>query len=219
MLENNPQIDTLLLCFWYAPLRQELVDNFTDKTCFSMNNVMYHMDLFGVDELLALNNKEELFFYMVNKAMKDVFSLIKHYIEYKNFTYDYLQIGGYYKLDRQMLQKDIEKSRRKNIWYNFTSTSGDESVLQKDYLLKIVNLCKERNVKLVLINPPMYKPEVYGHLDKLEAYRQKYLKDVAYLDYSGFKFPSDSYYGDIGHINYKGAAIFSQYLQEHFGQK
>jgi hypothetical protein len=35
------------------------------------------------------------------------------------------------------------------------------------------------------------------------------------MDYSTFQLP-DSCYGDVTHLNYRGARIFSQYLQERF---
>ncbi|MDR2414458.1 MAG: hypothetical protein LBD64_05695, partial [Odoribacteraceae bacterium] len=89
------------------------------------------------------------------------------------------------------------------------------SLLQKEYLLKIVDLCRSRNVELILINTPTYKPEKYGNLDKLRAYYNTYLPGVKYMDYSAFPLP-DSCYGDISHLNYKGAEVFSKYLQENF---
>ncbi|MDR0371726.1 MAG: hypothetical protein LBH80_07760, partial [Prevotellaceae bacterium] len=42
-----------------------------------------------------------------------------------------------------------------------------------------------------------------------------YMPDVKYMDYSTFQLP-DSCYGDVTHLNYRGARIFSQYLQERF---
>jgi hypothetical protein len=66
---------------------------------------------------------------------------------------------------------------------------------------------------LILINTPVYKPEIYESIDKLNDFYDTYLSGVKYLDYSAFPLP-DSCYGDIGHLNYKGAQIFSKYLQE-----
>ncbi|MDR0427925.1 MAG: hypothetical protein LBH12_04905, partial [Dysgonamonadaceae bacterium] len=89
------------------------------------------------------------------------------------------------------------------------------SAYQKAYLLKIAELCKSRDVELILLNVPMYKPEVYGDNELANDFHDAYLSDVKYMDYSAFTLP-DSCYRDIGHLNYRGARIFSQYLQERF---
>jgi hypothetical protein len=56
---------------------------------------------------------------------------------------------------------------------------------------------------------------VYGDNEFANDFHDAYMPDVRYMDYSVFPLP-DSCYGDIGHLNYRGARIFSQYLQERF---
>jgi hypothetical protein len=50
---------------------------------------------------------------------------------------------------------------------------------------------------------------------KSKEFRDTYLPGIKYVDYSAFPLP-DSCYGDAVHLNYKGAEIFSKYLQENF---
>jgi hypothetical protein len=122
-----------------------------------------------------------------------------------------LGIGAYFKLDRNKLQEDITMLNEKRT----EKEKANLSLYQSEYLLKTVNLCKSENVELLLINTPIYKPEIYGDIDKLNEFYNTYFSEVKYLDYSAFPLP-DFCYGDIGHLNYKGAEIFSKYLQENF---
>jgi hypothetical protein len=214
VLENNPQIDTVLLSFGYSAViygAQRLQKEEAFKA-----QVPTYISLLEKDDFRAYKDKDALLQSIFAVPIQKGGVVLYYFQKGKAlFSYKDLKIGGYLKSDRQKLQADIDMQQ----YENMTTELPQESAAEKDYLLKIVNLCKEHRVKLILIHSPTYQPDVYGHLDKLEAYRQKYLKDVAYVDYSGFKFPSDSCYGDIRHLNYKGAAIFSQYLQEHFGRK
>ena len=112
------------------------------------------------------------------------------------------------KLDRNKLEKDIEL-RETNIFAH-----EEELGYQFDYLMKIVELCKIYNVELILINTPTYKSEIYSN-NTLQSYYNRYFSQIKYLDFSDFVLP-DSGYGDIEHLNYKGAEIFSQYLEDNY---
>jgi hypothetical protein len=134
----------------------------------------------------------------------------KFVIKKGRISYKDLDIGSHVGIKWSKLQEDVARLNNKQ-----TVEKTDISFYQKEYLLKIINLCKSENVELVLINPPAYKPEIYGNINKLNDYYNTYLHGVKYLDYSAFPL-SDSCYGDIGHLNCKGAEIFSKYLQENF---
>jgi hypothetical protein len=210
-LNENTHIDTVLLSFHYGPL-MDLIDN---RWILGSGPMMYKIPFY-----LTLLNKEEIAIFTNHDKftfIKAVFNLpfrffvksfIKVFIKRGNISYDDLNIGGYIKSDRNKLQKNIELYEKR--------TEEEEvniSLCQLEYLLKIVDLCKCENVELILINTPVYKPEIYESIDKLNDFYDTYLSEVKYLDYSAFPLP-DSCYGDIGHLNYKGAQIFSKYLQE-----
>jgi hypothetical protein len=120
-----------------------------------------------------------------------------------------LNIGSFYAIDRQTLQQSID---------GYYSPENVLSARQEVFLQKIARYCSGRNVKLILISTPVFQPEKYGNIELLTAYHQKYLPDVDWLNYSGFVLP-DSCFWAVDHLNYRGAIIFSRYLQETFGQK
>lgn len=81
------------------------------------------------------------------------------------------------------------------------------------YLRKIKEYCDNHKMTLVVLCTPVYK---YHELLDDTGYRQlirKELGDSALIaDYSRFKLPDLTYYGDLEHTNYKGARYFSNHI-------
>lgn len=123
-----------------------------------------------------------------------------------------LQLGGYMKLNRHALQEDLE------ILKGLPQSPYQTSEMQTVYLQKIIDFCRQKNLRLVLLNAPMYNGGgVYYMRDTFaNIYKNRYA-DIPLLDYADFKMP-DSCYGDASHLNYKGARSFSAHLMEQFGR-
>jgi hypothetical protein len=204
-LSENNHIDTVLLSFHY----EALTSNIDDRWILDEQRLIRQ-----IPRLLMLLDKEDIAILANKKAafIKAILSLpygiaFKFIVRKCCISYNDLNIGEYLKLDSDKLQEDIFSRQEQE----HKQEETDISFYQKEYLLKIVSLCKSKNVELILINTPTYKPEIYGNIDKLNDYYNAYLSGVKYMDYSAFPLP-DSCYGDIGHLNYKGAEIFSQSL-------
>jgi hypothetical protein len=205
-LSENKHIDTVFLSFHYSVLAFNVDSSWIFDESSIKNAIPRFLTLLDKDDIAIFTKKE-----FSRAALFLPYRLVfKFIIKKGRISYKDLDIGGYVKLDRDKLQEDIA-------YWNNAQAEAETGIAfyQKEYLLKIVDLCKSRNVKLILINPPTYKPEVYGSIDKLNEYYDTYLSGTTYMDYSAFPLP-DSCYGDIGHLNYKGAKIFSTYLQENF---
>jgi hypothetical protein len=131
--------------------------------------------------------------------------VVKHTLTYKD-----LYIGGYNKLDIDKLQRAIEQAE------SARDLETEYSNYQIDYLLKIADLCAEKDVRLILFNSPTYNVQKYGNLQALDDFYNTYLAGTEYFDFSNFALP-DYGYGDIGHLNFRGAEIFSKYLESNYG--
>ena len=86
-------------------------------------------------------------------------------------------------------------------------------VYQIDYLRKIRDYCKKRDKTLIILNTPLFK--IPNMIDYSGYYRLicKELGDSALIaDYSRFEFPDSSCYGDLEHLNYRGAEYFSKHI-------
>ncbi len=117
--------------------------------------------------------------------------------------------GGYLALDKNHVKKfAIDKNVNKG-HAEFTVSS-----LQYKYLEKMINLCRIYNIRLILINTPLYKADIYTDNVSFDLFRQKELSEIEYLDFSMFSLP-ESCYADLIHLNKYGAAIFSEYLNCH----
>jgi len=124
--------------------------------------------------------------------------------------YSDLGIGGYTRLDRNKLYEDTaliefepsQKSLPKVHEYNVS------------YLRKIHDYCHEYNLQLIFFNMPSYptKAIIEGN-HHLHKFVDEYFPDVPFLDYELLQLP-DSCYGDVSHLNYRGAGVISKIIAE-----
>lgn len=90
----------------------------------------------------------------------------------------------------------------------------DTTLYEYQKLLDTKNLLDQRGVHLILVDTPKYNPEnqIIEQI-KFHTLVKEYLSEFDYIDYVSFPLPDDCY-GDVTHLNYKGAELFSRYLQE-----
>lgn len=96
-----------------------------------------------------------------------------------------------------------------------------------DYLNKIIDLCKEEDIDLLLMKAPSLYPYWYDEQDEIikNIALDKdvdYINLVNYIDEIGLDFDYDTYDGGL-HLNLNGAIknskFFSTYLKEHYELK
>ena len=75
-----------------------------------------------------------------------------------------------------------------------------------------IEICRERNVVPVLFATPLYQYDRWVDMQAFVEYMKTYDEDVLIADYEDFQFPDDSYYGDVHHLNCKGADYFTSHL-------
>jgi len=134
----------------------------------------------------------------------------KYLLKTKNNTYNGFLINKNVK----PLENLPTKRRLAN--YNFSENCYE-------YLNKITELCKQNNIKLVLIKAPSVYPYWY---DEYEEQIQKYAKENN-LDYYNFKekvqeigidYSADTYDGGL-HLNLEGATKLSKYFSKILKEK
>lgn len=85
----------------------------------------------------------------------------------------------------------------------------------EDYLGKIVELCKQKNIKLVFAKIPSLEP--IGRYKAVEEFAKQY--SIPFYDFNEeTKYKEAGYSAEdlYGHLNYNGAAKISRYLGERF---
>jgi len=195
-LEENKHIKLVLLSIHAGTL---MADDWVYGATSLNEKAPQYVYLFGKDEYCTLGKKSAFYSGMLKMPLTEINTITKSILR-NIITYKDLRIGKYRKLEGTHLNNQTGNVHSAVFEENKLSTP------QVVYLKKIIDLCKEKNVEVVLITTPMYgaKPN-----DRLNRYLNKNFQDITYLDYSAKNFP-DEYYFDVDHLNYKGAEIFSK---------
>lgn len=198
-LRDNPQIDTVLLTF--APFAfVNGADEGILKGDFATQKAKLFYPLMGSAELRLLAMEGLL---LTNLSPRGYVAC-----RIKNRKY-YNELGGFIALERDKLQKDIEL--RASEPAKAPSPYGDS--LQRLYLNKIISLCKEKGVTLIFIQTPIYRYDTYYPRNESDSIRKVCFSDIPFWDFKDLPL-ADSMYGDITHLNYKGAKAFSRILAD-----
>ena len=121
-------------------------------------------------------------------------------------TSNLTNIGGYKPLFRNKLIEDI-KLKQNRVQHQ---TSFD--TLQLYFLNNVIEFCKKNNITIIFLCPPQHDK---CHLDKTfykEFYSKNY-SNIKFYDFRDMHLP-DSCFGDLDHLNYKGAKVFSEFLEK-----
>ncbi len=209
LLRHNPQIDTVVLTYSYHNLAisqdEWLLDNNTLVS--KLNRYYFLMNSGEIAHLLGINPRP------LGGVMTTIFKTnIEALVEVLkgNFTLEYLNIGRYLYLDRNKLDESLKRLAEE------PDKPDAYSDIQKEYLVKIRALCVEQDKTLMLMKTPIHRALRDKHDVLKDAYYQFYrehLGDITLLDYGQFAVP-DSCYSDADHLNYKGARLFSNYIEE-----
>lgn len=121
-----------------------------------------------------------------------------------NYSID-ANYGGYLKLDKNEINKLVKQQSSTDTIQEKEQNLSKNNI---NYLENIIAYCNEKNCKVYFIRSPQH--ENYPRLNekKLLEIKEKRFKNTEFLDFD--KFPLKDYeFGDFGHINYKGAQVFS----------
>lgn len=118
--------------------------------------------------------------------------------------------AGYTYLDKAVVQSDVTPRK-----YDIDNELLNENM---DYLKKIIDLCKDENIKLELFMVPSceYVPSDLTETIKKHANGTVLTKFNDSFDETGLDLNTDFY--DSLHLNFKGAEIFSSVLADHISE-
>lgn len=200
-LKQSPQIKTAVLCFdcfQYMSYSNRGIGN------YKPSEYSFYSGFIAFDELKILHK------YSLSEVIKLTIS--------SNLLISPLKAQfGYNRLVRYKLRESIEKWNQlypeiKDIPYEETKVESSYNI---SALLRIIHFCRQKGVNVVILSTPMYHLERWygrtGYYDFLNTLDES----VQIADYSDFSMPSDDCYGDVIHLNYKGAEYFSKHLKGH----
>lgn len=210
LIEQNPQIDTVLLEFTNNYLENETAA-WTRRTDIISNYYPPLSNVITITDKLKLLIKSPSSFIMASSlASKErLVRILKGNLNYTG------QWGGYNYLIRNKTDSLIAHFRKEKKPISLRLSDN----LNLFYLRKTINYLKEKDIQLFLVRSPIN--EHYKNI-KYEHQFQKLLKnefnDVEFLDFSDFPISNDEF-GDLKHLNYKGARKYSKWFQQLLNEK
>lgn len=206
LLSENEQIKTVFLSFSFADILMEKEESWLFSDYFIIEKVQYYNHLLEKPEkeLLLCKNPRAYIKGVIKSAVRNSESVLLSYRRTDNAV-SIPNFGGYKHLDRDKLDADPGLEM---------NGSTAQSPYQIKYLKLISELCHERSVLLILLNPPKHKSYTSSVNKEIKDNWTNVRESLAadsLLDLSEFTL-HDSCYADLSHLNYRGARIFSDHL-------
>jgi hypothetical protein len=214
------------LFFNYVKLKKIIENNDHIKTLllgFSPGN----LDSKGFYEIPKMKSKYMLYFYLIDYA--DHEDIIKH--NYEGFIRGLTGLSKYFFKAKQIIKGSELEDMAVG---GFRAIPSSESILQEEienevkifesnpddlsikYFDKIVQLCNNHNIKLIIINTPVHESLSKRQLKRKKGYNDFFKKshpNTTLWDFEYFKI-DDMFYYDNNHLNSEGASIFSRYINQ-----
>jgi hypothetical protein len=120
--------------------------------------------------------------------------------------------GWYFPSPHKRLDSLIRHAPLINERNTFKKNENRISSLNLIYLRKCIEICRNNNVRIILIRSPLHeKSPMLGNDSTYNNILHTSFKDVEYIDFKNYIVP-DSCYADFTHFNFYGADIFSKWF-------
>lgn len=209
IVNQNPSIKLVFIEYTNNNLNENMNNTWIwDNEYISNRYPTYSSFMKPADKYILLKNNPIDFVNAISVSFKKKISniLTNDFRFYKN-------VGGYKYLERFMTDS----------LYIFPSNIPEPTEMgickvNINYLSLMIDFCKEKGKKVILIRSPQH--ERYSGYSNEKIYRailKEKFADIEYLDFSGFPL-SNIEYGDLEHLNYKGAHVFSEWFNRLLNQ-
>lgn len=197
----NSQLDTVYVCFdEMIPFYKSYVDDIYSPSYYDMLTVSDWINIFrlGGFEYGSTHFARP---FAITKMYDYMFAT--RATEFNLRKTD--NIGGYMYLRRDKLQENIRRVKK----------SGQQPSTQPVsmyFLDRMAEYCRENDIQLIFICPPQHP----SRGDNQQIYRSLHMSrysDIPLVDCIDVTLP-DSCYGDISHLNHRGARLFSRFLED-----
>lgn len=206
-----------LYCYTYIKIKQLLENNSNIKTVL----VEFSNPFIYDDEEWLWSDKYIQFHYV---TFSPFFSFDDNRILFEKHLKPFFLAYPFFVKDagKKVLKRDYEyaystggheKKTNDMVRYGQSNNVGDREIgINLAFLDKIVDCCKERNVRLIFLRSPLHPDYVYWQTEEqFQQIRKERYSEVEFWDY-GRIYSSDEYFADYQHLNQKGAEDFSGIL-------
>ena len=200
MLEDNPQITTLVIGYSYGNLEKSRDEWFKGEK-YITGNLNRHLFLLDFSDFYSIFISNP-YHVLISTISERIASLYSDHSLNRWGKYKYLE------------QNELEESKARLI-SNDKTEKVEYSEYQEKYLLKLYHLAMAKDINVILLNAPIHpmfeeSQEAYKGYYNLLAEHE--MPNATIINHSNMNIP-ESGFGDIRHLNFKGAEIYSEYLK------
>ncbi len=207
--QSNTHLDTVVIGYDNVIMEQDLSNEISGTY-----SPLYY-DQYSVEDIFNILTHSSFKYCVSHFYTPFKFSQIEHILpssinKSTNIT-NLKNLGGYEYLVRDKLQQHISLQKDKK------AHKSSFDFLSKYFLNKTIDFCKANNITIILLATPQH------HMSKIDTitykqYHQQNFKDLEFYDFRSLQL-HDSCFGDLNHLNYKGAKIFSDFLEKEIFHK
>lgn len=203
LIAQNPNINTLLIEFSNNQIDKHMGEWIWGDKYMSYRFPKYaqFMDLESLN--LLIDNNPKCFEENIFPLIKNNFKMIVKGLDYKN------EIGGYLYLKRNKTDSLVQDLSKKKETNNSITQVSYENL---EFLQKIITYAEHQGIKVYLVRSPLH--EKYTGFQNEQIFQDilnTKFSNIEFLDFSHFPL-SNSEFGDLEHVNHKGATIFSNWF-------
>ena len=230
ILENNPQIKQVILGFSFHNISKYHENYlFNDRnTGEVLGRYFLLFDQEGIDTIRMFSTEFVLNFFKFKWGVP--FEIYKNVELFKNIFVEnslaqYPFWGKYYSSSNTNLFNELIMQKVDRYFFAGSKSYMGRSDIMKEYLYKIINLCREKNIEVYLCNTPLHfkfrkliPDEVKIDFESLKDELELKCNNVSYLDYSFLELLENEY-GDGDHVNKLGAELISSHISKYMDKK
>ena len=223
-IEKNPEISTVILGYSWHNFPQKYQESFLFGDSKSTISLYFPLlDEQGKHLIKSLDSS-----YLIPWAQNTYgvpFQIYKERLVIKELSglpisrSDISYFGGYRSIKTSNIDEKNIKIKLEKYYSGLSQTDSAFSKHITEYFDKIMELCSQHNLKVVLVNTPVHQLYHGGIPSIADNYIQSLLvktkskyANFTYIDDSDFPLPKDCYY-DGDHLNSKGAEKYTEYLR------
>ncbi len=217
LLNYNNNITTVLVGFSYHEILKDKESPLLFQDSYVVEKIKNYNYLLDKSDkgLIIRRNPGAYLTGLMQSVFNNLLNFAKSFRNNGSPNGRVIGFGGYSSSSRDKLKDDIRlQDSLINRQRNFQPL--ERGLLQEKYLNKISQLCRQKSVRLILLNTPKHKYYSYQVNQEMRnnwLNLRNSLSGDSLLDMSSFQLP-DSCFSDITHLNYTGARIFSKYLDK-----
>jgi hypothetical protein len=203
LLRQNPNIKTVFIEFSNNNLDEHIDEWIWGKRVMSYSFPKYAAFLDFEGFKLLYKKNRGCFISCLKPSYKRILDNFTG-----NFDLRTKSIGGFRYLIRDKTDSILSQPLKR------IYTEQKVSTKNLDYLDKMIDLCNVNGLEVYLVRSPVHAQYPgYGNEELLHQLLSSRYVNLEFLDFSDFPL-SNSQFGDLDHLNHKGASVFSEWFKK-----